>query len=160
MLRATCTALLLLLFGCSPFPKDSEQTLQQVTTNKILKVGVIEHKPWVFRHNEEVQGIEIKIITEFAKSLNVEPQWYFYPESVAIQKLEENKINIVVGGLTEVTPWKQLIALTRPYLKIDKSKKTHHVIAVLKGENQFMVTLEAFLKKHHEEINLYYQSTL
>lgn len=160
MLRAICIILFIMLFGCGPYPKDSYKTLQQIIDTKVLKIGVIEHKPWTFLRGGTLQGIEIKIITEFAKSLNVEPQWHIYPESIAIHKLKENQVNIVVGGLTKTTPWNKEIALTRPYLETGHKKETAHVFAIRKGENQFMITLEKFLKNHKENIHLYYESTL
>jgi hypothetical protein len=49
--------------------------------------------------------------------LNAEVDWTVGPESEVLGALRKQELDLVVGGLTEDTPWKDRVALTRPYLE-------------------------------------------
>ncbi|WP_161888233.1 hypothetical protein [Pontibacter russatus] len=55
----------------------------------------------------------------------------------------------MVAGITNGTPWKKRVALTRPYVKQGKKK---YVMAAMRGGNAFIVRLEEFLYKREQQL--------
>lgn len=130
------------LFSCTDFPADPKNTLNDVT-NGVLKVGYSENKPWVFKTQNGVEGIEAEMIKNFADSLHAKIEWINGTEEILFEMLEKNELDVVIAGLTNKTPWKsKKVGLTRPYRKEGKKK---HVIAVEQGENRFQVALEKYM---------------
>lgn len=157
MVRFLLFACLLILAACDDYPKDVKATLQKVQNHQALRVGLIEHEPWVVRGASEPQGIEVEIITDFAQNLNAATHWTFLSEAEATEKLKNHELDLVVGGLTQDSPRKKEVGFTRPYLKTGGDKKDRHVMAAPQGENRFIITLEKFLKAHKSEIHKIYQ---
>lgn len=143
--------------GCDNYPKDVQHSFDNIKASQRIRVGVIEQSPWAIENDTNLSGIEIEIINAFATSLDVTPQWLVLSEAQATLLLEQYKLDVVVGGLTEDNPRKDSIAFTRPYLEINNGQKHRHVMAVPKGENRLMVTLERFLSAHKETIHTLYQ---
>lgn len=142
--------------GCDNYPKDVEHSFDTIKASQHIRVGVIVQSPWVIENATHLSGIEIEIINAFAASLDVTPQWHVLSEAQATLLLEQYKLDVVVGGLTEDNPRKNSIAFTRPYLEKNNGQN-RHVMAVPKGENRLMVTLERFLSSHKETIHTLYQ---
>ncbi|WP_460892102.1 transporter substrate-binding domain-containing protein [Rufibacter soli] len=146
--------LLLLLFafwgtsGCDKIPKDPEDTLRQVTGGT-LHVGYSENPPWVVKGAQEPTGLEPEMVKAFAKTINARVQWHQDTEQELLEALEKKKLQLVVAGLTDDSPWKSKISFTRPYLTLGKKK---HVFGVVMGENAFVMKLEKFLHKKEEEL--------
>lgn len=132
---------LILLSACDNYPKDPKHTLKTVQKEGILKVGIIEQQPWT--------SIERNIAAAFAQNLGAQVEWGTYSESEAIERLKNHDLHMVIGGLTKASPWKKEVGFTRPYLKNGDKKKDKHVLAIPRGENLFIVTLEKFLKNYH-----------
>jgi ABC-type amino acid transport substrate-binding protein len=131
-------------FGCTEYPKDPNRTLHKVT-NGNLTVGYSENFPWVVKKEGEPEpsGIEPALIKSFASTLHAKIIWENGSEEQLFKKLEDRKIDVVIAGLTDETPWKtRMIGLTKPY-RIKGNEK--HVIAVQEGENAFLIQLEIFL---------------
>lgn len=134
----------LFLFSCNNFPKDPEETLRKVT-NDTLIVGYSENSPWVIKTESEPEGLEPAIVKAYAKTLNATVKWHNNTEQNLFKMLEERKIHLVIAGITQNTPWEKKAGLTRPYLENNKEK---HVMAVINGENAFLLSLEKFLHEH------------
>lgn len=150
---------ILTLSACDNFPQDARDTFNQINKNQVMRIGVVEYKPWAWRAGEDkAGGIEAIIISDFAQKMGAIPQWHFLPESEAIDLLKKYELDIVIGGLTESSPYKKNVALTRPYLETGQKKENRHVIAVPKGENRLLVALEKFLKGRRREIHARYQA--
>lgn len=133
---------LILVLSCGPFPNDPDTTLEKIT-NGTLKVGYSENIPWVFKTDQGADGLEARIIKDFAFKYNARIEWLNGTEEKLFEKLERKEIDIVIAGITSKTPWKKKkIGLTRPYHTAAGKK---HVIAVKQGENRFQVALEEFL---------------
>jgi membrane-bound lytic murein transglycosylase MltF len=147
-MKLRCTFLILgvalLLPGCDSFPKDPRHTLDQVRNGTLL-VGYSENQPWVTKQGDAPGGTEAELIRQFAQSLNAKIEWHNDTEQNLFERLEKNEIHLVIAGLTDETPWKDKIGMTRPYRKEGKKK---HVMAVVPGENGFLVALETFLQQH------------
>ncbi|WP_447962945.1 transporter substrate-binding domain-containing protein [Nitrospira sp. Ecomares 2.1] len=140
------------LVGCNEYPKDTHHTLQQIQSRGVLRIGAIEQAPWAYRAEGGAQGIEIKLAMAFARSLGAEPQVEFLSEADATEYLRQHQIDLVVGGLTNASPRKDDVGLTRKYFQIRDEENYEHVMAVPKGENGLLVRLETFLKQQHSRI--------
>ena len=143
-----------LLVGCDNFPKDPDKTLEKVRNGTLL-VGYSENPPWVVKTAAVPSGIEAELVKEFAHQLNAKIQWQNDTEQDLFEKLEKRELHLVIGGLTDKNSWKNKISFTKPYLK---GEKNNYVMAVLKGENAFVLQLEKFL--HDQEAKLKNYATL
>ena len=140
--------------GCSTFPKDSEGTLDRVRGGTLV-VGVSEHEPWTsVGPGGDVSGTEVSLVEGFADSLGAEIEWEIGPESVLADEVKRGQVDILIGGLTSVSPWKSDLSLTRPYTKVksEDGKEQKMVMGVPKGENAFQVALERYLAEQEGEL--------
>ena len=134
--------------SCSNFPKDPENTLENVKNGTLL-VGYSENPPWVTEADSVPTGIEPELVKEFAQSLNAKVEWKNDTEQNLFEDLEKKKIHLVIAGITETNPWKKKVGLTRPYVQQGKKK---HVMAATQGENAFIVHLERFLYEREQQL--------
>lgn len=138
----------LFLQGCDNFPQDPEHTLEKVT-NDTLVVGYAENPPWVVKTAGGPAGIEPELLKGFAQTLNAEIRWKEGTEQNLLESLEKKEVHVVVSGMTSDTPWKNRVALTRPFYKQGGKQ---HVMALITGENAFLTNLEKYLYQHQEQI--------
>lgn len=137
------------LVGCSShFPADPDGTLDRVSGGT-LRAGISHQPPWADTSESENDpgGIEAQLITDYANSINADVEWHHSGEEQLITMLSESDLDVVIGGLTEQSPWESDAALTTSYaesLGVDGSTASH-VMAVHMGENAFMTSLEEFL---------------
>jgi len=98
-------------------------------------------------------GPEVRLIEDFAAELNAQVEWTVGPESDLFAALEKRDLDLVVGGLTDDTPWKDRVGLTDPYLKLTTDGRTEkHVIVVAPGENRWLMRLEEFLRDKGDRV--------
>ena len=136
--------------ACGTIPADSIGTLDRARTGDLV-VGVSEHQPWTEVSDKgEYSGSEVELIKGFAESIDADVEWYSAPESVLADKIKEEQLDIVIGGLTTTSPWSTHMALTRPYTKVDGESM---VMGTRLGENELMVALERYLAKEFGEIS-------
>ncbi|SMY11063.1 transporter substrate-binding domain-containing protein [Brevibacterium jeotgali] len=135
----------LLLTGCgSSFPADPEGTLDRIEGGE-LRVGVSHSPPWTDVSAEsEPTGVEPRLVRDFAQAHDAELAWEAGGEEQLMTMLDEGRIDMVVGGLTDSSPWTTHAALTTPYAESvgPDGSTSKHVLAVRTGENAFMVALE------------------
>jgi polar amino acid transport system substrate-binding protein len=140
-IRACCC--LAALSSCG-LPRDADHTLDRVRRGE-LRVGVSEHPPWTTFRDDRVDGIEPRLVADLARGLGARPVWRRGAESELLEALGRRELDIVVGGLTDASPWKGQVALTRPHFT-DTLAGRAHVFAVSPGENAFLVHVERFLE--------------
>lgn len=145
-------AVLVGLVGCSGhYPADPDGTLDRVSGGT-LRVGISHQPPWtdtVSEGNSEQDpgGIEVHLVEDYANSINAEVEWHAGGEEQLTTMLAERELDMVIGGLSDESPWTSNAALTTSYAEsigVDSST-TKHVMAVQMGENAFMTSLERFL---------------
>jgi ABC-type amino acid transport substrate-binding protein len=142
-------AMMVGLAGCSGhFPADPDGTLDRVSGGT-LRVGVSHQPPWTDTSESENDpgGIEAQLINDYANSINADVEWHHSGEEQLITMLSERDLDVVVGGLSDQSPWSSDVALTTSYaesLGVDGST-VKHAMAVQMGENAFMTSLEEFL---------------
>jgi polar amino acid transport system substrate-binding protein len=140
----------LLLAGCAgPYPADPHQTLSRVTGAE-LRVGISHNEPFVSVAGPSPSGREVALVEDYAATLDAEVAWTADGEEELVDQLEHGRLDLVIGGLTNKTPWKKKVGLTRPYTQTtDEFGQTEkHVMAVRKGENAFLLDLDEFLQAH------------
>ncbi len=131
--------------ACNNFPRDPDKTLEKVKNNTLL-VGYSENAPWVIKTNASPDGVEAELIKEFAKTQQAKITWVNDTEQDLFEKLEKRELHLVIGGFTDKNTWKSKVSFTRPYFQLEEKK---HVMAVLKGENAFIVALETYLHQQN-----------
>jgi polar amino acid transport system substrate-binding protein len=82
-----------------------------------LRVGLVEDPPWVVRTAGEPEGAEVELARRFARELGATPEWDWGGEQQHMEALEQFQLDLVVGGITEKTPWNKQVGLTRGYFK-------------------------------------------
>jgi polar amino acid transport system substrate-binding protein len=102
--------------GCASFPHDPEGTLRRVQGGK-LRVGLVEAPPWVVRTAGEPAGAEVELARQLAADLGATPEWVWGGEQRHMEALERFELDLVVGGLTDDTPWDARVGLTGPYFE-------------------------------------------
>lgn len=140
--------LVLALAGCGlSVPSDPDGTLETVSGG-VLEVGVTPNPPFTEIDDDgEPSGTEIGLVESFAASIDAELSWTAGSEEDLVRQLEERELDLVIGGITEQTPWASRAAPTRPYaqaLQPDGST-TGVVMLTPMGENAFLAALEAHL---------------
>ena len=155
ILAASAVLLVGTLAGCSGhYPADPDGTLDRVTGGA-LRVGVSVNPPWTLADGDGmVSGSEVDLIDRFAAELDARPVYTVAGESELIKRLEAGTLDLIVGGLTDDSPWADKAALTRPYTEaygID-GEREKHVMAAPLGENAFLAMLERFLDTAAPEV--------
>jgi len=150
---AVAVAVLLSLAGCNGIPVDPDGTLERASGG-VLRVGMSPQEPWTASEGGERSGVEVGLIEEFAAGVDAEVEWHDGGEESLIGDLHRGELDVVVGGLTEKSPWVDQAALTRPYVVVDgpAGSPEPHVMATRMGENALLVALERFLAERSTEI--------
>jgi polar amino acid transport system substrate-binding protein len=136
------------ILACN-FPHDADGTLSRIN-NGVMRVGVSGNEPWTAFSGDSISGYEASIVGDLARQMHASIEVHSGAESTVLQQLHERKLDLVIGGLSNDSPWKQKIALTRPY-HTDKDGK-QHVLALPPGENSWLVRVEEYL--HENELRL------
>ena len=145
------SCVLVLIISCSNLPRDPKQTLRRVQTQP-MRVGLVEHSPWVIRTGGEPRGAEVELVRQFANGLGTTAEWHWGGAQQQMETLQDYGLDLVIGGFTSRSPWKDYVGFTAPYFEETTSEKTvKHVMAAPPGENGFIKRLDEFL--HHANIN-------
>lgn len=143
----------ILTVGCD-LPRDVDGTHSVVTQGNI-RVGISARKPLAVASEGSYSGLEVELVEKFAKQLHAEPQWRLASETELFEQLHHGELDVVIGGITDDTPWSDYVGLTQSYAEsIDQitgdSKK--HVWAVRAGENRWLLELGRFLQTNRNKV--------
>jgi ABC-type amino acid transport substrate-binding protein len=138
--------LLMLAVGCD-VPRDPEGTYSRAAGG-MLRVGIVHHPPWTQLNGESPSGIEVTLLRQFAESIDAEIEWTRDSESQLFEQLQGGRLDVVVGGIQDDTPWSKHVALTQPFFSMQDEK---HVMAVRQGENRWLLELDRFLQSQRGE---------
>ena len=142
-------ASVLLLTGCTvSIPSDPNGTLDRVVDGN-LNVGVPPNGEWTVETSGAESGSEAELVEGFAETINADIEWTEGSEEELGRALERENLDLVVGGLTEDTPWLARVGVTGPYEEFKDEEGTTHrlVMQVRMGENAFLIELEKFLSR-------------
>jgi polar amino acid transport system substrate-binding protein len=142
-LSALPLLILCLAVACSNLPRDPKETLRAVQTRP-MRVGLVEHSPWVIRTTGEPAGVEVDLVRQFAAALGTTPEWHWGSEQEQLEALEEYQLDLVIGGLTDRSPWRKYVGMTSTYFTetyrvgVQTSSPLENVkgaqVAILRGE--------------------------
>ncbi|WP_102159094.1 transporter substrate-binding domain-containing protein [Zhihengliuella halotolerans] len=148
--------LLLILSGCGvSIPADPDGTLDSVRGGT-LRVGAVPNGEFVEVSGpagprgavgeEQVSGSEVDLVRDFADELGARIEFYVAGEEELVRRFDDGSVHLVIGGLTDETPWESDAGVTRPYAeRILGGQKRKIVMLVPPGENAFTTELERFL---------------
>jgi polar amino acid transport system substrate-binding protein len=107
--------LVVLALGCQ-YPRDPEETLDRVSGGTMY-VGVIDDPPWVvLDEGKEPQGVEPELLRGFAEQIDADIEWVEGPEDDLMEAMRGFQLDVVIGGLTRSSRYRNEVALTRPYI--------------------------------------------
>ena len=111
---ATLAAALAFVGAACNLPRDADGTLDRVRGGT-MRVGFVVDTPWVTDSAAGPGGIEPALARALARDLGARIEWTRGQHSQLLETLSERELDLVVGGLDAKSPWKQKLALTRPY---------------------------------------------
>lgn len=130
--------ILALLCSSCGIPRDQRDSWDRIR-GESLQVGVVTNPPFSYmKEDGEAGGREIDLVQNFARAHKLETEFISGPESDLIHRLQEGEINLLVGGFSEKTIWKDSAGLSVPY-------GNKRVVLVQKGENRLLYELEGFI---------------
>jgi ABC-type amino acid transport substrate-binding protein len=144
-LVAVLTAALVLVAGCGlTVPTDPDDTLQDVRRSGVLRVGASPAEGWVDVAARPPTGPEPRLVDALAEHVGVRVEWVVAGEEHLVTMLEEDDVDLAVGGFTEDNAWVAKVGLTRPY---HRSGGKARVWMVPMGENAWQSTVERWLDR-------------
>jgi polar amino acid transport system substrate-binding protein len=111
--RLLLTGLVLAVSSCG-LPRDSAGSIDRIRGG-VLRVGVATRPPWTVVSAQGVSGVEVDLLSDFARALGARVEWVPGSEAELLEALERRELDVVAAGLTDATPWKGRVALTLPY---------------------------------------------
>ncbi|SCY65812.1 extracellular solute-binding protein, family 3 [Microbacterium sp. LKL04] len=149
--RAAAAASLIVglgLSGCGVRPADADSTLERIAEGGVLRVGVTENPPWT-ELGDKPSGTEVALVEEYAAGHGADVRWREGTEEVLVDALHAGELDIVVGGLTDTTPWVDKAAVSDVYREVTRAsgETEKHVMLTRAGENGFLMDLEVFLRE-------------
>lgn len=136
-------------FACG-LPRDADDTLAHLRGDT-MRVGVSHNPPWTVIATGDTSGVEPQLARDIAHTLGATIHWSAGAESVLLEALRERELHLVLGGLTDDTPWKHEIALSRPY-HVDPHTGKKHVLAAPPGENAWLLHIDRELQRRRDGI--------
>jgi ABC-type amino acid transport substrate-binding protein len=150
-LVAAITIITMSISGCGvAMPADPDGTLDRVTGGE-LRVGATPNGDRVtIERSDDPGGADVELVEAFAASIDAEIAWQVGSEEALVRNLESGRLDLVVGGITDETPWIDKAGVTRPFTEVTDSQGTTHRLVMLTpmGENAFIGALERFLTEH------------
>jgi len=146
--RRACVVVLVTLFlvDCGVVPRDSAGALDRVRGGE-LRVGVVNHPPWVRVGGDQITGTEPELIERWAQQLDARVTWRPGVEVDLLEALHRRELDVLAAGLRSDSPHGRQVAFTRPYLEIEDryGANRKHVLAVMPGERALLLSLDRFL---------------
>ena len=105
-----------LIFGCGGPQKNNTPAETIAPDENILRVGVsVKAPPMIFKHNQQIVGLEADFARELAAFLKRKPVFVELNWKDQIPALEKNHIDIIMSGMTITELRKMRISFTDPY---------------------------------------------
>lgn len=136
--------LLTVLAACSlQVPADPDGTLDRVT-GQTLRAGASVQGDLVTLDDGELSGRLVTLVEEFAETLDATVEWTVGGEESLVAQVSDGELDLVVGDLTDETPWSTDVGVTRGHA-VPGTEREALVMLVPPGENRFLTELERFL---------------
>jgi polar amino acid transport system substrate-binding protein len=111
--RTRWIPLVLACVACD-LPRDSNGTLARVRGGT-MRIGVVVDTPWTTDSTDGAGGIEGSIVRLLARDLGARIDWVHGQQGDLLAALQHRELDLVIGGLSATSPWRQLVAFTRPF---------------------------------------------
>ncbi len=109
---------LYLFVGCTAPQPQTLKTVEAPPDANLLRVGVTANaQPLVYRQGDKIVGLEADLARELAKDLGKTLQFVEYEWDDLIPALMDNKIDIIMSGMSITRLREVRIAFTIPYFK-------------------------------------------
>jgi len=111
-------AIAALVSGCNPSPSPTAG-MPEKSDKPLMRVGVNpDYPPIIFKQDNNIAGLEADLARELARELNVNIQFVVMEWEQLIPALEENKIDIIMSGMSITRLRSVLVTFTNPYMDI------------------------------------------
>lgn len=140
-------AVAVLLGGCAlleRIPADPDGTLETIGGG-VLEAGASLSDPHVVLGDDgSLRGDEVALVESFADEMDAEVDWTVGGEEALVGALEAGELDLVVGGITDATPWADRAAVTRPHDEVVRpdGSTDRFVVLLPMGENALLAALE------------------
>jgi len=153
MLAPLTALLMVVLVGCVDIPADPKGSLERIRGG-VLNVGISLAPGLVAGTEREPSGPLVELVHDYAASINATPNWTLRSEEQLVVFLEEETLDLAVGGFTPDTPWMDRVGVTRPFTLepttpvpgTEALEAPHEFVMLLQpGENALISSVEEFL---------------
>jgi ABC-type amino acid transport substrate-binding protein len=139
----------LCLAGCGvAVPSDPQGTLERVRGGE-LRAGASPSGSLVTVEAGEVGGTLADLVDDLARSLDARVTWTVGSEEDLVDGLESGDLDLVIGGMTDATPWTDRAGVTRAYDSVPGASGPV-VLFVPLGENAWQAVVERHLDEEVE----------
>ncbi|WP_240665767.1 hypothetical protein [Agromyces sp. LHK192] len=145
-LGGVIAVLTLALCACGiTIPTDPRGTSARIAESGELHAGASPAAPAVAVDGERVSGPLAELVETFAERHGAEVEWTVGSEEQLVEGLEDGSLDLVIGGMTDRTPWIDRASATRGYTAIPGTDGRTTVVLLPLGENALQAELERFL---------------
>lgn len=135
----------LFMSGCGlTVPADPGGSMDRIEGGT-LRAGASLDPGLVSLTDGEVTGPLVDLIEQFAAAHGAEVEWTVDSEESLVGALEDDQMDVAVGGMTSETPWIDRAGVSRGYPTIPGAGGRELVVLVPLGENRLLFELESFL---------------
>lgn len=131
---------LLALVATLPLNALAGDTLQRVVDFKVLKVGMSGNQPPMSMTNREggMMGFDVDLARALADAMKVKLEIVPMPFGELMKALEDDKIDMVMSGLSITPERTEMVSFVGPYMMSGKSILTKNsVLAKIEASNDF-----------------------
>jgi len=131
---------MLLLAAALPLNALAGDTLQRVIDFKVLKVGMSGNQPPMTMTNRDggLMGFDVDLAKALADAMKVKLEIVPMPFSELLPALEQNKVDMVLSGLSITPERTEMVSFVGPYMMSGKSILTKNsVLAKIEASNDF-----------------------
>ncbi|UOQ60851.1 hypothetical protein MUN76_02380 [Leucobacter rhizosphaerae] len=125
-------------------PSDPDGTLSDVAGGT-LRVGVSTEPGVITASGDTFDGPAADLVDGLADELGAEVEWHPLGEESIVRMLEDDALDLGVGGFTDATPWIDRAGVSRAFDHLPDLEGRRFVVLVQLGENAFLSRVEAFL---------------
>ena len=123
-----------------PFNATAGDTLQRVIDFKVLKVGMSANQPPMTMTNREggLMGFDVDLAEALANAMQVKLEIKVMPFGDLMTALEEDKIDMVLSGMSITAERSELVSFIGPYMMSGKSILTKNsVLGKISSTDEF-----------------------
>jgi len=107
------------VIGCATAAREKIVTQPVAADAQGLRVGVTPiAPPIIFKQGQKITGVEAELAKKLAKELDKSEQFVVLEWDDLIPALLDNRIDIIMSGMTVTTMREVRIAFTNPYLRV------------------------------------------